>query len=72
MGSPPLTRGKGGSWRGRHRIDGITPAYAGKSDAAKKLNEALQDHPRLRGEKKFQDKKTAEEEGSPPLTRGKA
>ena len=51
---------------------GITPAYAGKSETLGKCAALEEDHPRLRGEKNLTDLEPADEAGSPPLTRGKA
>ena len=50
---------------------GITPAYAGKSFAARTRRVAIRDHPRLRGEKLPQNLRDPCFLGSPPLTRGK-
>ena len=51
LGSPPPMRGKA---HGTEKIDtdlGITPAYAGKSTKPTSNMYAIQDHPRLCGEK---------------------
>ena len=51
VGSPPPMRGKA---HGTEKIDtdlGITPAYAGKSTKPTSNMYAIQDHPRLCGEK---------------------
>ena len=50
-GSPPLTRGKGTNKCGIYPTARITPAYAGKRNAAHKKQKPKKDHPRLRGEK---------------------
>ena len=50
-GSPPLTRGKVMAGMGASSFCGITPAYAGKSEANPPSIHRQQDHPRLRGEK---------------------
>ena len=71
MGSPPHTRGKGFRGDNDEILDGITPAYAGKSGGQRAAGKVQGDHPRIRGEKKrgiFQPSLGA---GSPPHTRGK-
>ena len=50
-GSPPLTRGKEVRMKRLKVGTGITPAYAGKRLLHDELDQAAQDHPRLRGEK---------------------
>ena len=50
-GSPPLTRGKAGHSTLDLTLQGITPAYAGKSIQLSPNTAAGGDHPRLRGEK---------------------
>ena len=70
-GSPPLTRGKEGGGSVGMPIDGITPAYAGKSRTYGDLVHIAWDHPRLRGEKLSRSCIKACSRGSPPLTRGK-
>ena len=71
VGSPPLTRGKEVATNTAKRREGITPAYAGKSVVGDLPDLLPWDHPRLRGEKRFQDYEAYEHWGSPPLTRGK-
>ena len=71
-GSPPLTRGKVLRRFLANRRDRITPAYAGKSPPIGVWYNNLQDHPRLRGEKRSIASLHAPRKGSPPLTRGKA
>ena len=71
MGSPPLTRGKGTVILREPELDGITPAYAGKSPRQADGSEMVEDHPRLRGEKSIITFTPSEVMGSPPLTRGK-
>ncbi len=44
-------RGKGGCRDGRRRVEGITPAYAGKSATFSGLANGMGDHPRVCGEK---------------------
>ena len=71
-GSPPLARGT--VWRGqqRRRNDGITPACAGNRTACRSWLRLCWDHPRLRGEQKWKQRKGPPREGSPPLARGTA
>ena len=71
-GSPPLTRGKGSSTLCRCRLQRITPAYAGKSTSSSLSVIFVEDHPRLRGEKRAAQGTAEDSRGSPPLTRGKA
>ena len=49
----------------------ITPAYAGKRVAQAAVRKWMEDHPRLRGEKRVLGKEVRDIDGSPPLTRGK-
>ena len=51
-GSPPPTRGKVSLQSLKIALPRITPAYAGKSAARAAFRAFLQDHPRLRGEKR--------------------
>ena len=50
-GSPPRMRGKVTLRLRKFVPDGITPAYAGKSDGGLQLDRDLRDHPRVCGEK---------------------
>ena len=50
-GSPPRVRGKAVLHRAGRKAPGITPARAGKSDAAFQVDNADGDHPRACGEK---------------------
>ena len=50
-GSPPPMRGKGSSTAAYRTAQGITPAYAGKSESFNDILYTLRDHPRLCGEK---------------------
>ena len=50
-GSPPRMRGKAGGGRERHPAEGITPAYAGKSQPTLVTCFLHRDHPRVCGEK---------------------
>ena len=52
-GSPPRMRGKVLLQLGKLRIDGITPAYAGKRRLPYRRCRSRQDHPRVCGEKAF-------------------
>ena len=51
---------------------GITPAYAGKRARVGAAVEALQDHPRVCGEKQMARQRSMRPGGSPPRMRGKA
>ena len=51
-GSPPRMRGKVLAARLYDLVNGITPAYAGKSDCLFQHGALFQDHPRVCGEKK--------------------
>ena len=51
---------------------GITPAYAGKSNALLNLPAGQRDHPRVCGEKEAAALSEVYETGSPPRMRGKA
>ena len=71
QGSPPRGRGKGNqafSWYGSSRI---TPAWAGKRFWNRPWVWATSDHPRMGGEKSFDQACTGVVEGSPPHGRGK-
>ena len=71
LGSSPLTRGKArNAFQGKH-LRGIIPAYAGKSPGFLGAFCLLEDHPRLRGEKKGYIVFVLYFVGSSPLTRGK-
>ena len=71
MGSPPHTRGKD-KVAGNHGVgSGITPAHAGKSEAANRRAVLGGDHPRTRGEKCKTIVIDTGGAGSPPHTRGK-
>ena len=71
IGSPPLARGKVSEIKNLHLSIRITPACAGKSPRGFVRCSGGGDHPRLRGEKGCAIIRTAIEEGSPPLARGK-
>ena len=70
-GSPPRMRGKELSVSAHCHICGITPAYAGKSEAVNGPGIAGKDHPRVCGEKAYTMGDRAYIKGSPPRMRGK-
>ena len=51
LGSPPRGRGKGKDYATAETMQGITPAWAGKSHSALCLGRFGGDHPRVGGEK---------------------
>ena len=51
LGSPPRMRGKGFLPQLRRRVEGITPAHAGKRRCASACTSSCWDHPRACGEK---------------------
>ena len=65
-------RGKASRVAADTMIDGITPAYAGKSQIIVNLICGKQDHPRLCGEKHRNCHLLQALPGSPPPMRGKA
>ena len=65
-------RGKAGKLIRRQSGKGITPAYAGKRVSAEELFSAIEDHPRLCGEKRHRSGFRSSAAGSPPPMRGKA
>ena len=71
-GSPPRGRGKVTLPRRPPAAAGITPAWAGKREFQQLPEGGLQDHPRVGGEKKGEEKSTFWVKGSPPRGRGKA
>ena len=71
LGSPPPMRGKDEENAVIGSCNGITPAYAGKSQESESLISRTRDHPRLCGEKKEDTKMTVTKIGSPPPMRGK-
>ena len=71
-GSPPHTRGKDLRLFSVHYHKRITPAYTGKSLCQFRPYLLSKDHPRIHGEKGFEDLKEQFRAGSPPHTRGKA
>ena len=72
LGSPPRGRGKVTLPRRPPAVAGITPAWAGKREFQQLPEGRLQDHPRVGGEKKGEEKSTFWVKGSPPRGRGKA
>ena len=70
-GSPPRMRGKVTSGMLFLAFIGITPAYAGKRQMARKAGRTKPDHPRVCGEKPLPDPERIFQVGSPPRMRGK-
>ena len=70
-GSSPLTRGKLGVRYSVHRIHGLIPAHAGKTDDTQCRSSACWAHPRSRGENCRVHGRASSPRGSSPLTRGK-
>ena len=70
-GSPPPMRGKVGEKVSVAERHGITPAYAGKSNARSLSPTIRWDHPRLCGEKQVPTMGSICKAGSPPPMRGK-
>ena len=70
-GSPPPMRGKGELPCPVNGLNGITPAYAGKSFFDDPPKSLFEDHPRLCGEKANLLGVTTDYLGSPPPMRGK-
>ena len=71
MGSSPLTRGKPLRVRPPRKHQGLIPAHAGKTDAARRAQHPSTAHPRSRGENAPPSCAFGACEGSSPLTRGK-
>ena len=71
-GSPPPMRGKDGCLQISGSGSGITPAYAGKSEALRAVGQGRADHPRLCREKMNNLRRNLVKQGSPPPMRGKA
>ena len=71
LGSPPHMRGKADSPSARFRIDGITPAHAGKRAGQHLAAAPQRDHPRVCGEKVQAMRSLPARSGSPPRMRGK-
>ena len=72
IGSPPRMRGKVCTAAWIALLLGITPAYAGKRKCAARPVAAVQDHPRVCGEKTMPIYNGYPQVGSPPRMRGKA
>ena len=71
-GSPPRMRGKVNRYPVQIPVNGITPAYAGKSAGMACNGQIRQDHPRVCGEKVDGGRNRSRQMGSPPRMRGKA
>ena len=71
VGSPPRMRGKDRCGAVQSRLQGITPAYAGKSECSRCCCVVAWDHPRVCGEKSRYRGFTPVPRGSPPRMRGK-
>ncbi len=71
LGSPPRVRGKGFLHFAHKMLEGITPAYAGKSKTSAAGCPGCRDHPRVCGEKPPSCPEMSTNEGSPPRMRGK-
>ena len=70
-GSPPPMRGKAKCGSDNVSVQGITPAYAGKSLTGTVWTRPPRDHPRLCGEKPASSSLVRFQPGSPPPMRGK-
>ena len=70
-GSPPRVRGKDHGGQKMKKIQGITPACAGKSGSPDLCDQRQQDHPRVCGEKDKSAVSVIPAQGSPPRVRGK-
>ena len=70
-GSPPRGRGKVLTAGLYDLVDGITPAWAGKSRTESFGTTSSEDHPRVGGEKQRMPVRTDKRMGSPPRGRGK-
>ena len=71
MGSPPRVRGKGSARFQQRLLRCITPACAGKRQAAVAAALIRKDHPRVCGEKRGETDFDRAVRGSPPRVRGK-
>ena len=71
LGSPPRVRGKAAFDTGHRQVEGITPAYAGKSSPGSAAGCHARDHPRVCGEKPELPPAVQRHVGSPPRMRGK-
>ena len=70
-GSPPHARGRPSKISAISTRSGITPACAGKTADDQRVEVALGDHPRMRGEDANTNKSDAAFTGSPPHARGR-
>ena len=71
LGSPPRWRGKVSAGSSAALSFRITPAWAGKRRPQQRHRMALQDHPRVGGEKIWAARLAVASRGSPPRGRGK-
>ena len=71
-GSPPRGRGKVDNEKMGKRHPGITPAWAGKRFTTTDTITVNGDHPRVGGEKLYEQMERQAGRGSPPRGRGKA
>ena len=71
QGSPPHGRGKDEDCPVAEPLEGITPAWAGKSDTTRPATRSRRDHPRVGGEKARDRASVVMVKGSPPRGRGK-
>ena len=70
-GSPPRMRGKVIPYLFSRELQGITPAYAGKSRSQPRTAPRHRDHPRVCGEKMSRPPAKTRTPGLPPRMRGK-
>ena len=70
-GSPPRMRGKLVCIGTEPKLEGITPAHAGKTKIVSTLGVPSQDHPRACGENPLRARQQSAPQGSPPRMRGK-
>ena len=71
QGSPPRMRGKVTVEAKGEKPTGITPAYAGKRPLRPPPCRIYRDHPRVCGEKPYNQRHSIPFSGSPPRMRGK-
>ena len=71
VGSPPHGRGKDAGTEYTPIVEGITPAWAGKSSSVQTGYCGTTDHPRMGGEKISWFSTGCSPRGSPPRRRGK-
>src|SRR6266508_6371733 len=70
LGPPPRTRGTRQDQRPVPERLGTTPAYAGNARPRRTGRSGCRDHPRVRGERGYQDERVGHAAGPPPRTRG--